>query len=174
MKIGNYEFELRSFNYLASLSKETYCFGAVLYVNGKKFADCGNSGKGGPTDVHILPQCEALGTEVEAFLRTQPKIKYGDDGFELDCDLEYIVNELVEEVLNKRERQKLMAKTKTNLLFQGSDGGYYQIKWKITITEVLKTAWGPKAIRTAIAKEIEKGSVLLNENIPADLLPEAK
>lgn len=48
MKIGTYTFELKGFKYLESRSQETYCFGAILYVNGKRFADCGNSGHGAP------------------------------------------------------------------------------------------------------------------------------
>lgn len=34
MKVGNYSFELKAFKYLESRSEETYCFSAVLYVNG--------------------------------------------------------------------------------------------------------------------------------------------
>jgi len=63
MKIGNYKFELRGFKYLASRSLDSNCFGAALYVNGKKLAECGNNGYGGPTEIYIGPKYKAFGKD---------------------------------------------------------------------------------------------------------------
>lgn len=171
MKIGNYEFELRGFKYLASRSVDSNCFTATLYVNGKKFAECGDGGYGGSTDVFILPECTALGKEIEAFLKTQPKIKSESLNFEFERDLEYLVCELADEEVNKRERAKIMAKAKTSLLFRTPDGDYFVVKWKIPLMELLEKNFGPAAIKKTIAEETAKGRTLLNDNIPANLLP---
>lgn len=172
MKCGNYEFELRVFHYLESRSEETYCFDATLYVNGRKFAACGNGGYGAATDVTIFPACDDFGEEVEAFLRTQPKIKCAYSDIELDFDLEYIVDTLVEELLEKRELKKIMAKTDRCLVFRHPDGNYGMYRYKILITEILETARGSVQIRRLIAEETAKGNRLVNENIPENLLTE--
>ena len=176
MKVGNYEFELKGFKYLESRSEETYCFGATLYVNGKRFADCGNSGHGGPTDVHIFPECRAFGNEVEEFLSKQPKIKCEEYDFEMDCDLEYVVDELVQKLLEAKEMKRIMNKTKNSLVFKGVDGEYYTMGWKSkALTElIVKHPIGRESIKKTIAEQVAKGSVLINENIPSDLLPGAK
>jgi hypothetical protein len=172
MKIGNYTFSLKNFEYLASRSDETNCFGAILCVNGKLFAQCGNSGQGGPTDVHIFPEYRELGKEIEEFLRTQPKAKIERYDLELDVDLEFIVDELVQQLLLARQERKIKALTKTNLVFKTPYEHYQQHGWKKqTIESMLKHPQGPDAIRKVIAEELAKGNTLVNENIPAELLP---
>lgn len=171
MKIRNYKFELRGFKYLASRSLDSNCFGVALYVNGKKLAECGNNGYGGPTEIYIGPKYKAFGKEVEAFLKTQPKIKSERLDFEFDCDLEYIVDELADEEVNKREQAKIMTKTKTSLLFRSPDGDYFTMKWKIPLMELLKKDFGPDAIKKTIAVQTKEGNTLMNDNIPANLLP---
>ncbi len=175
MKIGNYEFELKGFKCLEGRSEETYCFDATLYVNGKRLASCGNYGHGGNTDVHIFPECEAFGKEVTDFLKTQPKIKSEHiEDFEMDCDLENIVDELVDKLMEARELQKIKNKTKKSLILQDGDD-YYMRGWKgHTIESMLKDPKGRELVKKAIAEEIAKGRVLINENIPAELLPASK
>ncbi len=75
MIAGNYLFELKKFEYVESLSEETNCFSAVLFVNGRAFADCRNSGQGEMTHIRVYPEHRELGRIIEAFLKTQPKIK---------------------------------------------------------------------------------------------------
>ena len=174
MKIGNYTFSLKNLKYIESRSDETNCFGATLYVNGKRFADCGNSGQGGPTDVHIFPECRELGKEIEAFLKTQPKIKAEYiEGLEMECDLEYIVDELVVRTFEERELQKRKNKTKKCLVFLGpkDKSAYRIVKWETPIEAVLMSQGGPEAIKKVIAEKMAEGYTLLNENIPAKLLP---
>lgn len=172
MKVGNYEFTLKNFQYLESRSEETHCFGAMLYLNGKKFANCGNSGHGGSTDIHFLPECRELGEQVEAFLKTQPKIKFDDSDFEMDFNLEYIVDTLVEKLLEAKEHQKIMNKTKKSLVFRENNGNHVILGWKnATIEGILKNPKGSIAIKQTIAEQIAKGHILVNENIPPELLP---
>ena len=170
MEIGKYNFELKKFNYLESRSEETHCFGATLYVNGKKLAECGNSGQGGSTDVDIFPECRALGNEVEDFLKMQPKIK--DEDYEFELNLEYIVDVLVENLLIAKELQKLKKMTESALVFRSPSGDYFKIGWKgSSIESILKRQEGPEAIKNVIAVQVSKGHKLLNENIPRELLP---
>lgn len=170
MKVGNYEFEIKNFKYLESRSEETYCFSAVLYVNGKKVANCGNSGQGGSTDVYFLPQYKEMERDIKDFLKSLPKIKY--ESCEFDRTLEYIVDELVEELLNAKELKKLMKKTGQYLIFHNPKGTYHQIGWKkYRVDELLEIPSGRDILKKTIANNIAKGNILINENIPSELLP---
>lgn len=172
MKVGNYKFELKQIQHIESRSEETECFGAVLYVNGKKLADCGNAGHGGPTDVRFYPEMRVLGGEIEKFLETQPKIKPEGYDFEIDVNLEYIVDALLEKHLHAKFFEKLRKKTEKYLVFKKSETTYTQIGWvKTTIADMLKTPQGQAVIRKAIADGVAKGYALFNDNIPAELLP---
>lgn len=171
MKVGNYTFELKKFKFIASLSEETYCFSAILYVNDRKFADCDNRGCGGPTEVDIFPECKLFGKEIEDFLKTQPPIKYENPKLELNLNLEYIVDELVQKQVEAKELQKMKNRTKNNLVFKTEKGDYFAIGWKkYTLESLLKTPQGQEVIRENIANEIAKRNVLINENIPSELL----
>ena len=171
MKIENYTFSLKNFKYIESRSDETNCFGATLYVNGKRFADCGNSGQGGPTDVHISPECRELGKEIEEFLATQPKVVPPGHTFELDLDLEYIVDELVQQLLLERQMKRVKALTKANIVFKTVGESYHWRGWKKqTIASMLKHPQGPAEIRKVIAEELAKGCILVNKNIPEELI----
>lgn len=177
MKVGKYEFALKGIKHFAAGSDETECFVATLYVNGKKLADCDNEGHGGPTNVRFRPETYPLGEEIEVFLKTQPKIKPEGYDFELNLDLEYIVDDLLYKHLQEKERRKMMRKTEKVLLFKDKNGGYYHISWqnkKLTIDTLLKMSKGRESITKVIAEETAKGAILINENIPAELLPAKK
>lgn len=172
MKVQNYEFELKKIKFLESRSNETNCFEAILYVNGKKLADCGNTGQGGPTDVHFFPESIDLGREIEAFLKKQPKITPKGFNFQLDFTLEYIVDDLVEECLKAQNIKKFKNLAQKHLVFKNTKGNYITIKWKKhTLDSLLKIPNGREALKQTIAKEVAKGNILFNENIPPELLP---
>jgi hypothetical protein len=174
MKIGNYEFSLKRFEYLESRSDETPCFSAVLYVDGKPLANCGNNGCGGPNDIYIFPECRAMGEAFEAFLTTQPRVKPAGYDIELECDLDYIVDELVGLKLEERRLQKIKALTKNNLVFRTPGGEHFLVGWKNhSIEEMVKRPNGSKLIRDTIADHVAGGYTLVNGNIPAELLPKS-
>lgn len=171
MKIGNYEFAIKNFKYLESRSEETCCFSAVLYVNGKKLANCGNDGHGGSTDIHVFPQNRQLDKQVEEFLQTQPKIKFENFNFEIELTLEYIVDELVAEYFKAQHFKKLMKEASKCLIFCKPNKNYYKVGWKKhTIAELIRTQQGLDILKNTIAVEIAKGNILMNENIPSELL----
>lgn len=172
MTVGNYVFELKKVQHAEFRSEETNCFSADLYVNGKKLADCGNAGQGGSTDVRFYPEMRVLGNEIEKFLETQPKITPEGYDFELDLDLEYIVDHLLAKHLEGKFFDKLRKQTNKFLIFKASDTFYPQYRWgKLTIEEALKIEHCRKQIRDTIAEETAKGHTLFNDNIPAELLP---
>ena len=53
MKYDRYE--IKKVEHLKSMSQETECFNLDLFVDGKKFANVGNSGHGGSHEVHPYP-----------------------------------------------------------------------------------------------------------------------
>lgn len=170
MKLGNYKFEIKNFKYLESRSEETNCFSAALYVNGKKVADCGNSGHGGPTDVNFLLQYREMEKEIDHFLATQPKIKY--ENVEFARTMEFIVDQLVEELLKAKVLQNLLKKTGKYLIFRNPQGTYYQIGWKkYRVDELFNIQSGRDMLQKTIANHIAKGNILINKNIPSELLP---
>lgn len=175
MQIGDYKFELKNFKYLEELSEETTCFSAMLYVNEQKLAECKNEGHGGSTCVDILKNREEFGKEVEDFLKTQPKKKIPEYGIELDINLEYIVDKLVDDCILAKELQKIEKKAKNHLVFKSLKGDYYTIGWKKqTLTSMLLVGKGREILKEAITEELSKGSVLVNKNLPAEVLPDDK
>ena len=103
---GPYAFTLKKFKYVESLSDETNCYVADLYVNGIRLASCRNDGRGGKTDIQPEHEQYRLYHDVKAFLKTQPKIRVEEYDFEFDCDLEYIADELAyREILTIQERK---------------------------------------------------------------------
>lgn len=173
MNIGNYKFEIKNFKYLESRSEETYCFSAVLCVNGNRVAKCGNSGQGGSTDVYFFPSNKELRNEILDFLKTQPKVTFEGYDFEMDLTLDYIIDQMVDEQVNALHFKKLKKQMGKCLVFQRRQGGYYSLKWKnVTVDELLKNPKGHELLKKAIAKETAKGNILVNNNIPPELLPQ--
>lgn len=174
-KFGEYVFSLKNFKYIDSLSEETNCFTASLYVNGQKFAFCKNSGRGGSTDIIILPTYRELGKTITEFLIGYPKVKCLELDFDITLDFEYIVDILVEETLKAQDKARVMRMTVKNLVFKDKEGNYYKISWKgHVIAELVSHKNYRRTIRTVILRELNKGNTLVNENIPIELLPANK
>lgn len=98
--------ELKSVKVNETLSEETHCFSATLYVNGKRVAAASNRGTGGPTDLAPFDDSarEIVKRANEACKTQLPAIEFGPDGLTLVApgtkdaiprDLELVVNELV-------------------------------------------------------------------------------
>ena len=103
-------------------------------------------------------------------MATQPKIKYKN--FEFDRTMEFIVNELVEDLLKAKALQNLLKKTGKYLIFRNPQGTYYQIGWKkYRVDELFNIQSGRDMLQNTIASHIAKGNILINKNIPSELLP---
>jgi len=55
---------VKKLNYLASLSEETYCFSAYVYVDNKVIGKASNLGQGGSTDFHPNEDGQAYLTNI--------------------------------------------------------------------------------------------------------------
>lgn len=64
--------ELRKFKHYPSMSEETECFIADLYVDGKKIGVAENSGKGGCNDTHVFKREDWVA--FAQFVKAQPPV----------------------------------------------------------------------------------------------------
>lgn len=172
MKVGDYDFELRGFKHHRRLSQDSECFEADLYVNGRKYAQCQNDGWGGPPKIHTVIDDQNIIDALSVCLAQQPAIKDGD--FEFMIDLEYIVLKLVDDNLKAIDAAGLKKELVNRLVFRDDKGGLYiyAVK-KYKLADMLLSDSGRLFIKETIAHEVSLGSVLVNENIPQELLPQS-
>jgi hypothetical protein len=116
---------LKKFKSMESLSEETLCFTADVYLDGRKWAEASNYGHGGPTDVHPLP---GISTQAELnaldqhFKDTNPKIVFME--MELDDDLESVIDNLANalhftKLIKADLKKKIMGQDpETKLIYQ--------------------------------------------------------
>jgi hypothetical protein len=101
--------ELKKIKYFDPGSQETSCYTAVLYVDGKKFADVSNSGQGGADNVYPVAGGHEAVRDLEKRIKaTFPRIKseYHADG--LEPSLEIICNVLLVGHLVRKDFRKAM------------------------------------------------------------------
>ena len=110
--------EMKSIKHFASGSEETYCYTAVVYLDGKPFADVSNDGHGGSDRVHPhdkTPFTKIQGAwrekfqEIEEYFASLPKQDVGKydwcpEGF--DQKFEYWCHEQVTNFLDKKELKR--------------------------------------------------------------------
>lgn len=111
MKTKAYEVAIKSLKVMESLSEETLCFTANIYVDGKKAGTASNCGHGGCTDYHFDDR--KLEQDVDAWTKTLPPREY-----ELPCgkgktvkgsyrmNLEHYIDDLVYAEYNRKQDQK--------------------------------------------------------------------
>ena len=116
--------EMKSIKHSNFASQETYCYQAVVYLDGKPFADVSNDGHGGCDYVHPhdkSPLTKVKGAwnkkfqEIEEYFASLPKNDVGvydwqPEGF--DQKFEYWCAEQVENFLHKRDMKKAFKKYK--------------------------------------------------------------
>ena len=114
--------ELKNIKYAAFASKDSACYEATLYVDGKRFASVSNSGHGGcDMQEPIKPYThEDLRKLEETIKKEYPKwnSKYGDCE-EYDTDLEILCSDL----LNEWHLDKDIKKTLKKIAFVQSPDG---------------------------------------------------
>jgi hypothetical protein len=110
--------EMKSIKHFASGSHETYCYTAVVYLDGKPFADVSNDGHGGSDYVH--PHDKTTYTkvkgawrkkydEIEEYFASLPKVDVGKyqwspEGF--DQKFEYWCADQVSNFLTKKDMKR--------------------------------------------------------------------
>jgi hypothetical protein len=100
---------IKNLKTMSSLSEETLCFTATVYVDGKKFAQASNRGHGGCTDFSPVrggPDFSKIrAVEVEFGKALPPMVL---DGKEYPNSLENVVDELTCKMFDEQEQMKLV------------------------------------------------------------------
>lgn len=156
--------ELKNIKYIASMSEETHCYSADLYLDGRKVAEVSNHGHGGCDDVRWLSM-EASG-KITAYFAAQPE---RDTGMELDGkpfmmrdDLETWCGEFMNDYLTTREYKRTLARKVV------TTDGKTEWSWKCKPADLGKVVRGkdgqPTTMRDYILKNSkEPGTVIVND-----------
>jgi hypothetical protein len=165
--------ELKNIKFYESMSEETNCFQADLFINGKKIAEARNSGYGGPTDYHVLDfKNQQILRDAEQFCLSLPKEKI--DGmmsdFEFQPTLESRIDDLFEAWLKVKAENKMLKHMEKGLLYGKNINMSYTIcTWNVSLKAMLMTANGREVIKQKIIKVKEEGLIVFNTNIPKEL-----
>lgn len=164
------KFELKNIKFYESMSEETNCFQADLFINGKKIAYVKNTGQGGPTDygVHDFKLHSVL-REAEQFCLTLPKEKISDT-FEFQPTLESKIDDLFEAWLKVKADKKVEKEMEKGILY-GKDirFSYKMVYWNLPIKTMLMTDKGREVLRKKILDIKQGGDEVFNTNIPQEL-----
>lgn len=161
--------ELKNFKHYPRMSEETNAFSADLYIDGVKAGICQNAGKGGCTDIRAYKDHRELVKRAEEYTKSLPKKEYDFMGehFSFTITLERYVNDLVSEILEKKEIEKLQKK---NFVLKKDDKMYtFNLPNKYTFDDLLKVEQGKEYIRKEIQQLKKEGYEVVNYNIPDDL-----
>jgi hypothetical protein len=111
--------ELRNVKISNFMSRETYCFMATVYIDGKKASVVENDGQGGPDLWHDNFAKRA----VIEYCKTLPQHQF--NGMSIDMNAEILINELLTEHILAQDLKKALAK---RILFTRDDGKIYETK----------------------------------------------
>jgi len=98
--------QLKNLKIVQSLSEETTCYSATVYVDGKKAFYAANRGCGGADEYHPIEV--ALFNAASAWAKAQPPRKFND--MELASDLELVISDLITEHLVQQDAKRLLKK----------------------------------------------------------------
>lgn len=163
--------ELKNIKFYESMSEETNCFQANLFINGKKIADVRNQGQGGPTDYHVLDfKNQQILRDAEAYCLTLPKEKITDT-FDFQPTLESKIDDLLEAWLKVKEEKKLLKQMEKGILY-GTPYNYRMTYWtNTTLIALLNNPIGKARITKIVHDLVAKGENILNTNIPKECYP---
>jgi hypothetical protein len=127
------QIELKNIKHVESMSEETDCFSAVVYMDGVKSIEVENRGKGGAHRVHNL--IPGAYDQLDAYCKTLPPVPSGYGGVPLDMDAELHISQLVEAWLqakaDKQHKLRLSKAFVTKIVYTRSDKpGIWEVKLK--------------------------------------------
>jgi hypothetical protein len=113
--------ELKKIKYMKTLSEETECFSAELWINDQKRGNVSNRGNGGPHDFDD----RKAEVELNEHGKTLPPMQsqYFPEGLPMDGEL--IVSELLAKHLEEKEYRR-WCKTKTVFRLPGDKDGQWR------------------------------------------------
>ena len=141
--------EIRNVHFSERMSDETNCFSAMIWVDGRKAGEVMNHGTGGPNEYSFDTK------ELEAYASTLPRRPgyYGSETMAIDLD--WIVDDLFEEWLKKKDEAR-MTKGRTTFHLKGDKEGEYR---------TIKVPFSPEMKAKVVAKYGDKVEFFLNERI---------
>jgi hypothetical protein len=173
LKLYNMKFELKNIKFYESMSEETNCFQADLFINGKKIAYVKNTGQGGPTDygVHDF-KLQSVLREAEQFCLSLPKEKIEGmmSDFEFQPTLESRIDDLFEAWLKVKADKKFEKQMEKGILYgKNKMYSYHIVCWNVPIKAMLMTDKGREVLRKKILDIKQGGDEVFNTNIPQEL-----
>jgi|LauGreDrversion4_2_1035121.scaffolds.fasta_scaffold110645_4 hypothetical protein len=152
-----------------AFSEETICFKADVFANGKKIALAENNGRGGCTSINPYPEMRSKLAELESHCKSLPKRVY--DFGEFDCDLESVIEDLLNEKMAEKEQKKIDKLCLANIVYGIPGGSSYSIigfKGKPKLEDIKKTAAGQNALENLLKKvksQLGEGQMIFNKNL---------
>jgi hypothetical protein len=122
--------ELKKFKWMPSLSEETNCYSANVYVNGKLAFTASNRGHGGCDDYYPIASKDGtydasrkLLAEATAYAKSLPPID--TDWGQINSDLETLIGNLVNRAINAGDLRKRMRKNILYVTPESKDGNFF-------------------------------------------------
>jgi hypothetical protein len=169
--------ELKNVHFSERMSEETNAFTADLYINGKKVGEASNRGQGGPTDYFgITKEDKALIAEAEAYCQQLPEHRFtiGDEEHLYKNSLEDVIDDLLTKYLEAKDQKKNERLMKKGILIGSSIFEFVCLSYKVPIEEVLAKPGGKEivanSIRKLAANHLKGNAILLNTNIPEEVI----
>lgn len=166
--------ELKNIKINETLSYETTCFTADVFINGKKAAVSYNRGCGGQTEYQAYNlENKKLVQEAETYLKTLPDYVIEADidrSFTIPCTLEnFIDQEIVKHQSKKYERMKQKCMQKG--IVYGDRYAFQVLTWNNipTIEALLKLPNGIEKIQKAVDRLRANGYQIFNTNLPQEI-----
>ena len=150
------------------LGIEGYGVNADVYINGKLACTAIDSGDGGEMyfqpNYNDVEQSKALIKALEDYCATQPKIKITDKFF-VDYTMEDYINNLLVEMVNKKEQKRMNKLFQTAIVFgKPNDIKYNYLDYKKPLSTVNKNALQFQ-IDVVRKEHCKNGVVILNTNL---------
>jgi hypothetical protein len=166
--------ELKKISFSERMSDETNCFVADLYIDGKKVGYVNNEGHGGCTNYHANTSCAGgftranikLIAEAEKYCKTLPHNEFGEQS------LEDVINDLLEAHLKAKDlakiEKKMQKKYSVAICYGKKIANGYDFAttfWKGRTLAQIPLPYLQKAYDEVKANKMEKGDVILNDNL---------
>ena len=177
--------ELKKIKHSPSLSEETEAFTAELYIEEKRAGIASSRGQGGNTDYTAYDDAgRELIKMAEAYCKTLPDKKFrGEDMEDLTypMDLEQFIDDLLYGYLEEKDlrlfNRKLERATEKGIMYGVPDDSFSGITFKTTLQDILAHPAQRQSLIGTINKKVlphlRDGNILLNTNIPEDILHDA-
>jgi len=118
--------ELKSIKYYASMSEETNCFQAAVWIDGQKAGDVSNEGRGGCHRYHPTSLRERLDAQAKTLpVRVTDMLDGDGKPFSYQPDADSVIDDLLADELRRRDLRRALG---GKLLFTKADGKLYETK----------------------------------------------